>query len=258
MGDLRPVCVAVTALWDEAINDFLEGGSAVPAALGGWSRSYAGRGAGEVTFDAIPEPYLGDLNGRPAGVFLALNPGRADLDFQSRSGLFADEIRQYGSYSAWAASWPYLRDPWVARKGRNRHHSNRLRFLQTWTERDDITGTDMVGFELFPWHSTAVTARMRPDPAVIEEHVLAPLRELAAPVFAFGAEWQSLLEERLHLPVIDRLGAGGRPYGSTVPSRAVMVFEDRGLRIVAERHSGSAGPPSASEARLLRQALADI
>lgn len=258
MGSLTPACAAVVALWDNAVSDFLDGGPAVPSHLSGWARSYAGKGQGEVTFDALPEPFLGSLAERPAGVFLALNPGRADLGFQGRDGVFADEIRRLGSYSAWAASWPYLRGPWVTTKGRNRHHSTRHRFLQTWTERDDLTAADMVGFELFPWHSTAVTARMRPDPDVIEQHVLRPLRELMAPVFAFGAEWVTILEQRLRLPVADRLGAGGRNYGSSVPSRSVIVFDDHGLKIFAERHIGSAGPPSAQETRLLRQAIESV
>jgi hypothetical protein len=65
----------------------------------------SGRGRGEVSLDAaFPEPYIGALDHRPVGVFLGLNPGQAQLDFQGRSGLFADEIRYRGTYSAWAAT----------------------------------------------------------------------------------------------------------------------------------------------------------
>ncbi len=254
-GEDRPACRSVVQLWDDAVAAFLSGQSAVPTALSSWSRAYAGRDAGEVTFDAFPEPYLGSLLADPLGVFLALNPGRADLRFQGRDGRFADEINRFGSYSAWAATWPYLRDPWVAENGRNRHHSSRMTFLRNWHDRSDLSGDHMVGFELYPWHSTAVTGAMRPDPYVIDEYVLQPLRELGSTVFAFGKEWLSLLEHRLGLDAVERLGRGGRPYGSLVPSRAVVIFRDGDLTIVAESHSGSAGPPSRPETEFLRAAV---
>ena len=69
----------------------------------------------------------------------------------------------------------------------------------------------MVTFELYPWHSTAVTARMRPDPGVVREFVWQPVRQLGAPVFAFGKPWFDLLEDGLGLQVVDRLGDGGSP-----------------------------------------------
>ena len=53
----------------------------------------------------MPEPFLGPLlSGRPAAVFLALNPGQAHLGFQSRTGIFAEEIETYGSYTEWAST----------------------------------------------------------------------------------------------------------------------------------------------------------
>jgi hypothetical protein len=58
-------------------------------------------------------------------------------------GLFADEIRQHGTYSAWAATWPYLRDPWVATMGPNRYVTSRLAFLQTWTGQPTLTADAM-------------------------------------------------------------------------------------------------------------------
>jgi hypothetical protein len=249
----RPACQAVSAFWDSAVERFLAGGSAVPAELARWSAAYRGQGQGAVALDAFPEPYVGPLTGRPAGVFLALNPGHAHLDFQGRGGIFADEIRALGSYSAWAASWPYLRDPWVTAKGRNRHHSGRLTFLRRWTATPRLPASAMVGFELYPWHSTAVTGSMRPDPGVLREFVWRPIAELAAPVFAFGAPWFPLLEHGFRLELVDRLGSGGRPYPTAVPSRAVAVFRSaEGVTVVAERHSGSAGPPSAGELSVLQ------
>ena len=134
-------CAELTAYWDQVIGRFLVDGPAVPPdpQMRSWAEAYRGRGRGAVNRDALPEPYLGPLDHQPVAVFLALNPGEAVLDFQGRSGLFADEIRHHGTYSAWAATWPYLRNPWVAAKGTNRHHTSRLKFLRTWTGQATLT-----------------------------------------------------------------------------------------------------------------------
>jgi hypothetical protein len=251
-------CADLADHWDQVIAQFLVGGPAVPSdpRMQAWATAYRGRGRGQVSHEAFSEPYIGALDHRPVGVFLGLNPGRAQLDFQGRSGLFANEIRRHGTYSAWAATWPYLRDPWVATMGTNRYLTSRLGFLRTWTGQPLLTADAMVTFELYPWHSTAVTASMRPDPGIVREFVRQPIRELGAPVFAFGAPWFGLLEDGLGLQVVDRLGVGGRQYPTEVPSRAVLVLcgED-GPVVVAERHLGSAGPPRRSETRVLREAI---
>jgi hypothetical protein len=232
-------CADLADHWDQVIAQFLVGGPAVPSdpRMQAWATAYRGRGRGQVSHEAFPRTYIGALDHRPVGVFLGLNPGRAQLDFQGRSGLFANEIRRHGTYSAWAATWPYLRDPWVATMGTNRYLTSRLGFLRTWTGQPLLTADAMVTFELYPWHSTAVTASMRPDPGIVREFVRQPIRELGAPVFAFGAPWFGLLEDGLGLQVVDRLGVGGRQYPTEVPSRAVLVLcgED-GPVVVAERH----------------------
>lgn len=113
----------------------------------------------------------------------------------------------------------------------------------------------MVTFELYPWHSTAVTARMRPDPAVVDEYVWRPVAELGAPVFAFGAEWFRILKS-LGLQEVVRLGGATAHYGSTVASRTVALFtNDTGAKVIAAKHSGSATPPRRDEALLLRDTL---
>ncbi len=242
-------------VWDAAVAGLLDGLD-LSHKFQSWASSYRGTGRGSVEWDALPEPFLGCLTREARVVFLALNPGRADLSFQGRDGIFAEEIRQAGSYAVWAASWPYLRDPWVAMKGKNRHHSTRLQFVRTWVGDHSLPDSAMVSFELYPWHSTAVTGRMQPDPAVIEEFVWRPVAELSAPVFAFGAPWFEIFERGLGLEVVDRLGPGGRNYGSAVASRSVAVFRsDNDVTVIAEKHAGSAGPPSTKETVLLRQAL---
>jgi hypothetical protein len=75
-------------------------------------------------------------------------------------------------------------------------------------------------------------------------------------VFAFGKPWFGLLEGKLGLQVVDRLGAGGRRYPPEVPSRAVLVLRGEGGPVViAERHLGSAGPPRRAETLVLREAI---
>jgi hypothetical protein len=252
--------------WDGVVGDFLaHSGCNVErrsrrAPLAEWRRAYDGRGRGEVVEDAMPEPYLGSLDGTPKMVVLALNPGGADLGFQSAGGVFAREIAELGSYRAWAASWPYLRDPWVAAKGKNRHHTTRIEFMRRWHGNTDLGAEGMVAFELFPWHSHGVTAAMRPPPEIVREFIWEPLSEFGdVPVFAFGAPWFPLLEHQLGLRVVARLGAGGRGYGSTVESRAVLVLEaPTGGLVVAEKHLGSAAPPGRDEVERLREALAPL
>jgi len=117
-----------------------------------------------------------------------------------------------------------------------------------------VNERSMVTVELYPWHSTAVTAPMQPDPRVIREWVLAPVRGLNAPVFAFGAAWLRLLP-LIGLPEVDRLGVGGRPYPTAVPSRAVRVYDLDGIPVIAEKHAGSAGPPSSRETLALSEAV---
>jgi hypothetical protein len=59
--------------------------------------------------------------------------------------------------------------------------------------------------------------------------------------------------------LLERLGKNGRDYGSTVPSREVLVFRTpTGGLVVAEKRSGSAGPPSEEETKRLREAVEQL
>ena len=256
---LGPACCAVSDRWDGVVKDFLVDGTAVPAHLQSWAGSYRGRGKGAAQWDALPELFLGPLT-KPRGVFLGLNPGEAYPCIHGRDGIFADEIRkEYGSYSAWAASWPYFRDPWVAKKGLNRHHRSRLRFLRDWTGEKELPCSAMVSFELYPWHSKRITAPLGGEDAqeFIDKYIWKPVTELRAPVFAFGAPWFPILENQvLGLRTVKRLGAGGTPYGSRVKSRSVIVLRGSGgLLVIAAKHSGGAGPPSREDTICLREAF---
>ncbi len=262
--DLGPACRAVSELWDGLVEDFLGGGSGVSPHLESWAASYQGRSEGAVQWDALPELFLGPLT-KPRGVFLALNPGKSYSYMHGRAGVFADEIRkEYGSYSAWAASWPYLRNPWATwikteEKRTPHHHRSRLRFLRDWTGEKDLPCNDMVSFELYPWHSRGITAPLGGEGAAefIYEYIWKPVEELGAPVFAFGADWFSILQNPfLGLDVVKRLGVGGVPYRSHVKSRSVIVLRGSGgLTVIAAKHSGSAGPPNHEDTLRLRDAI---
>jgi hypothetical protein len=237
---------------DEVVRDFLNGKPTLPPPLDAWHGSYKGKGKGEVQ-DALPEPYLGNLTKTPKAVFLALNPGNAHADFQSRKGVFAAEIRQLGSYQAWAATWAYLRGPWLKEKGKNRHHRSRLKFMQLWHNDAALTEQDMLSFELYPWHSVGLTAPLLPDHGIVREFIWEPIAQLNAPyIFAFGANWFPIIEG-LGLEIVDRLGRGGRSYLSRVKDRSVIVARTpSGTMVIAEKHSGGAGPPAADEVAILK------
>jgi hypothetical protein len=249
----------VAALWDDVIEGFLVGECRFPPPLDRWLLAYRGTGQGRVDLTAIPEPYLGDLFGAsPKAVFLALNPGPRDHRLQARAGTFAGEIRRLGSYRAWAATWPYLiaGGAGEAGNGPNRHHRARLQFLRRWYLDEDLSPSTMAAFELYPWHSQRLTGLIKPDPQIIREFVFDPIAELGNPtIFAFGAPWFEILEE-IGVEVIERLGKGGRAYPTKVTNRSVLVGRTpEGSIVVAEKHTGGAGPPSEEEVRLLRAAL---
>ncbi len=250
----------VAGYWDEHIATWLAGKDPMGDPMPAWFASYRGRGTGEVTRDGFPEPYSGDLLGlvrSPRLVVLGLNPGRYYPHFQSREGIFANEIRQHGCYSKWMTTGPYFRAPWTAMIGPNRYFLARLSFTQRWLSDPTATCNDLLIFEAYPWHSTIINATLRPPADVIDNFVWEPIAELPVQdVFAFGRPWERLVKN-LGLPLTDALGAGGRDYGSTVRDRAIRVYTlPSGQRLIVEWHKGGAGPPSDPEVAKLKAALA--
>ncbi|MDP8942577.1 MAG: hypothetical protein M3N16_00405 [Actinomycetota bacterium] len=60
---------ALAERWERAVDAFLAG-RPLPADLEEWRvEGYRGAGAGAVDDQALPEPYLGDLRGRPRAAF---------------------------------------------------------------------------------------------------------------------------------------------------------------------------------------------
>ena len=247
----------VADFWDEVVNDFLEGDFPLPAPLDRWFTAYGGGGDGVVDREAFPEPYAGPLLGDARSVFLGLNPGVAFPFYQYRNGILAEEIRAAGRYSQVFKTATVNREPWLTDVGPVGYHRTRVAFMRRWVEDNSLGDEHILTFEQYPWHSRRVTATIRPEPDIIESMVFAPTGETGVRhVFAFGAPWFDLLD-RLGLRRLVTLGADGKPYGSTVASRSVAVFQGDGYFIIAEKHAGSAGPPRASETYALKAALAE-
>ena len=79
--------------------------------------------------------------------------------------------------------------------GKNSHHEPRMSFLRRWFGDDNILPKDRIDFELFPWHSQAVTSAMVPTHDIIREFIWEPLTELRVEfIFAFGRPWIDLLD----------------------------------------------------------------
>lgn len=254
----RQACGWVAEYWDEHVACWLAGEDPTDSDIQTWQASYHGPSE-DVAFAGFPEPYMGDLIGKkstPRLVVLALHPGQFYENFQSRYGTFANEIREYGSYSNWTTTAPYMRAPWNTEIGPNRFHRNRLTFGRRWLDEPAATPNDLLVFEAYPWHLTTLNAPLLPPIPVIKKFVWDPIGELPVEdVFAFGRVWADVATA-LGLRLVDKLGAGGTPYGSSVASRAVRVFTlPSGQRVIVEWHQGGEGPPSAPEVELLKTAL---
>lgn len=241
---------------------WLDGESTVPTELEPWFDAYRGTGRGQVDPEAFPEPFLGDLNSRPAGVVLALNPGEVFSQFQYRDGIFADEIREMGNYSAWAATWPYLREqgPRLP-KGRGRKfHNMRWSFLKNWYQDPSLPASRMLAFELYPWHSTGLTAPIlfgSPEArAFIERFIWTPIVDSGAPfVFAVGKDWFPLLRD-LAEEEICTLGRDGEPCGFNEPTRTVLVCRGPNkMLIVGNKIANVASPIPANDVVVLQEEL---
>jgi hypothetical protein len=260
----------MTDFWDDHINGWLDGNDELPESMDKWFRSYSGRGHGQVKPKGMPEPWIGDLSSPDHArmVVLGLNPGDYIECLQKRNGTYSEQVRKLGSYTKWAATNPYLRDPWKGKKdsaknvfGINRYHANRLTFARRWLGERDIRESVVVLMELYPWHSKSITGVMKPEKEIIRRYVLDPISELTnvTDIFAFGKPWKNLIHELLGTEP-EKFGKdkeqGEKDYGSLVPSRKVHVYSlTPGKRIIVEWHSGSAGPPSEQETDLLEKAL---
>jgi len=247
----------VSDFWDAHTAAWLAGEDPLTGNLSRWLRSYEGTGRGAVTRDGFVEPYQGDLlgcEGQLRVVILGLNPGQYFPDLQSRQGLFAAEIKQAGSYSAWVRDHPYDNKTWLARHRPNRYYLARLGFTRRWLCDPAATYNAMLIFEMYPWHSTGLTGHIHPPPDVIDQFVWQPIRETGIEhVFAFGAPW-ARLARLLDLQVLECSDAVVATTAATWPAVPLFALPG-GQALVAESHLGSAGPPRKDEVERLRAAL---
>lgn len=248
----------VITFWEDVTAQWLAGKDPLPDPLARWWHSYAGSGRGEPTREAIAEPYSGPLGGTPRIAVCALNPGEPFADWQARDGIFARQIRELGSYERWALTDPAGSSEWKAYHGRaNRFRSQQLRFVRDWLDDPSAQPRDVLAFELFPWHSIAVTAPITPPPDIVNEFIWEPLAEHALDVvFAFGKPWVSIAD-RLALPRVAEFMPGGGHFASV--SRGAVVFGlPSGQHLVVGWHQGGAGPPGTEDTRRLRRLLEEL
>ena len=250
-------------LWDSHIRDWLEGSSNVPEPLARWRTLYRPSSPRcRPVFDAVPEPWIGDLAAAPPAIVLGLNPGHpevsADDDWHSRAGAIAQEIREAGTYSSWTAHGPFWEPHWQARN--QTYWNARRRFLEQWLGRGLASG-GVVGFELYPWHSVAwATGAFHPDIDLLDDLVFQPAASAGVTTcFAFGADWFRVLRE-VEVEITAELVGADADWEGATPSRRVLVARHRRLpmNFVAMKHSGSAGPPKRSETDALREVLNDL
>ncbi|MFT4230000.1 MAG: hypothetical protein QM602_06900 [Microbacterium sp.] len=238
---------ALVEFWDREIERWVGGDHAVPPRLQRWFESYSGKGRGEVRLDVFPEPYTGRLvdNHAPV-VMLGLNPGDAVPGFQAPGGVFFKQL-QTMRYSEWAASVPYASKEWSY----NRFYQNRFAFARRLLNDPHWPASDGVFFELYPYHSTGVTAAMSPPGDVLREFVLDPIGELdTQQVFAFGKPWFSV-PARIGLPAGRELSV---PWAT--PSREARVYPlPSGQDLIVMAQNGYAGPPGAADTAALAKTL---
>lgn len=63
---------------------------------------------------------------------LGLDPGRYEPLFQAWDGILASGICEFGSYSVWMATTPYLRAPWRKEIVPYRCYEARVGFMRRW------------------------------------------------------------------------------------------------------------------------------
>lgn len=237
--------------WDRLVGRWIDGERDVPYELLPWFNSYRGSGRGEVRLDVFPEPYTGRLiDNRSPIIMLGLNPGAAVPRFQAPGGVFFERLTAC-SYHDWASTVPYASREWEAVAGRNRFYQQRFSFARRLLADPAWPTSDGVFFELYPWHSSGVTAAMTPPAEVVREYVLDPIGDLDTEhVFAFGKPW---------FWVSGRLGLGpGRVFdlpwrAGHREARAYRLPSGQDLIVMAQR--GYAGPPGAEDTELLARAL---
>jgi hypothetical protein len=106
--------------------------------------------------------------------------------------------------------------------------------------------------ELYPWHSTRVTAPIRPPSEVLSEFLWDPLAEVDLDtIWAFGKHWLTVATD---LALVESDRWDGNHFST--PARAAVAFVlPSGQRLVVVWQLGYAGPPGDEDVRRLQALL---
>lgn len=106
--------------------------------------------------------------------------------------------------------------------------------------------------ELYPWHSTKVTGRIRPPSKVLAQFLWDPLAEVEVEtIWAFGSHFLRAAQD-LGLAELSRWG--GDQFST--PARAAAEFRlPSGQRLVVVWQLGYAGPPGDADVQRLKALL---
>jgi hypothetical protein len=252
------------AVWDDVLARWIDSRDHLITPLHEWLNSYAGTGKGAVDLSHYPDPYVGDLRGGTHDVrlvVLGLNPGRGYPELQGRDGVWTQRIAAVGYSQCFDRSPAEDPESWITLHGKpSPYWRNLIAFGKRWTNDATFDVHGILNFELYPWHSDAVTAPIVPPASVIDQFIWQPCQEVEThAVFAFGAPWFQLCEA-LELPEAERWGGDGTPF---------PMEDDKGWRMRAYRlpsgqcavvssQPGFAGPPGPKRLGIMHDLLSDL
>lgn len=254
----------VADFWDDVLARWIDNRDHLVPPLHEWLNSYSGTGKGAVDDGHYPDPYVGDLRGGTHDVrlvVLGLNPGRGYPGLQGRDGIWTKRIAEDGYSHCFNRSPAEDARSWIElHVKQSPYWRNLINFGKRWTNDPNFDVHGILNFELYPWHSDAVTAPMVPPPQVIDQFIWQPCQEVGTQaVFAFGAPWFQLCAA-LDLHEAKRWGADGTPF---------PMEDDKGWRMRAYRlpsgqfavvssQPGFAGPPGPKRLGIMRDLLSDL
>lgn len=249
----------VADFWDSALEDWMA--ERTPSEeLRQWRDSYRGTGAGKVDDSCYPDPYVGDLRGlesEPEVVVLGLNPGVGYPPLQGRDGLWTRRIAEQGYSRCLTRSPAEDPDVWIDHhRGPSVYWRNLIRFSSRWLGRD-ATVSDILNFELYPWHSSKITGPMNPPVDLVDRYVWKPIEEVpTSVVFAFGTKWFDVCES-LQLERIAAWDAGSDELraGGVESWRLAMYALPSGQVTVVSAQAGYAGPPNEQRTEIIRSLM---
>jgi len=254
----------VADFWDDVLARWIDGRDHLIPPLPEWLNSYSGTGKGTVDFGHYPDPYVGDLRGGTHDVrlvVLGLNPGRGYPGLQGPDGTWTKRIAEVGYSHCFDRSPGEDPKSWIELHGKpSPYWRNLINFGKRWSNDPNFDVHGILNFELYPWHSDAVTAPMVPPPHVIDQFIWQPCQEVETKaVFAFGAPWFQLCAA-LDLHEVRRWGADGTPF---------PMEDDKGWRMrayqlpsgqfaVVSSQPGFAGPPGPRRLGIMHDLLSDL